>query len=104
MLLVGELVADAHVLVHEADVELEPLHDRPDAVALDAHQPPHPCGVLRAGPEPLVDGHVVDGVNPGADRDLRHQGPVDEVADHHVLEHHRDQLVTGQITERAHVA
>ncbi len=104
VLLVGELVADAHVLVHEADVELEPLHDRPDAVALDAHQPPHPGGVGRAGAEPLVDGDVVDGVDPGADCDLRHQGAVDEVPHHHVLEHHRDELIAGEITEVRHVA
>ena len=101
---VGELVADAHVLVDEPDVELEALHDRPDVVALDAHEPLHPCGVGGAGTEPLVDGDVVDGVDPGAHGDLRHQGPVDQVADHHVLEDHRDELVSRQLTESLHVA
>jgi hypothetical protein len=104
VLLVGELVADAHVLVHEADVELEPLHDRPDAVALDTHELSHPGGVGRAGAEPLVDGDVVDGVDPGAHGDLRHQRPVDQMADHHVLENHRDELVSRQITQSRHNA
>src|SRR5204863_9051489 len=101
---VGQLVADTHVLVDEPDVELEALHDGPHVVALDAHQPLHPCGVRRARTEPLVDGDVVDGVDPGAHGDLWHQGPVDQVTDHHVLEDHRDELRSRQLTQPGHAA
>jgi hypothetical protein len=100
VVLVDDLVGDAHVLVHEADVELERLHDRSHVVAFDAHQAPHAGRVRGARAQPLVDGDVVDHVDAGPQRDLRHQGPVNEVADHHVLEHDRDEPGAGQLTQR----
>jgi hypothetical protein len=102
--LVLQLVADVHVLVREANVELERLHDRADAVALDAHQPPHAARVDRRRAHPLVDRDRVDLRHAARrDRDLRHQRAVEEMAHMHALERDRQQPLARQGFERGPV-
>ena len=95
-----ELPADVHVLVREADVELERLHDRVDPVSLDAHQTPHASGVDGARAHPLVDGEVVHRARIlRRDRDVGHQRTVEEVPEVHGLEGDREQGRPGQLVE-----
>ncbi|MFO1537484.1 MAG: hypothetical protein ACKOVH_06615 [Actinomycetota bacterium] len=83
---VAYAVVDVHVLVHEADVELEGLHDGGDVVALDAHERAHAPRVHGACTHPEVDGDVVHDVDaPGAQHGLGEQGAVEEHPGEHRL-------------------
>ena len=93
VLLVDQLVRDRHVLVDEADIELERLHDRRDVVALDPHEPTRAGRVDRTRPHPQIDGDVVHLVEPaGLEHDLWEQTAVHEHAEEHVLMRDRDEL------------
>ena len=94
------LVVHVHVLVHEADVELQRLHDRGHVVALDAHEAAHAVRVHRARAHPEVDRDLVQVVErPARDDRLRQRRLVREHAEEHVLVGDREQLVAGKAGE-----
>jgi hypothetical protein len=98
------LVVHEHVLVHEADVELQRLHDRGDVVAFDAHEAAHTVRVHRARTHPEIDRDLVEVVErPARDDRLRQRCLVREHAEEHVLVDDREQPVAGKAVEgRAH--
>jgi hypothetical protein len=64
--------------MREAAIELQRLDDRRHRVAFDLHELPHATGVDRARPHPLVDRHLVVGVEAlGREEELRHQRPME---------------------------
>ena len=73
-------VAEVHELRRRADVELQPLEDRDDVVALELERPLHSFRVDRAGSAPLLDCHVAHAVRPECDEYMGESGAVDQVA------------------------
>jgi len=83
--LVDELVAHVHVPVRKADIELQGLEDRRDAVSRDTEHLAHTAVVEGTRTHPLVardPGHLRAVEAPA---EQRHQPAVVEVAEEHVL-------------------
>ena len=106
VVVVDDRVPDVHVLVHEADVELQRLHDGVDPVALDAHEAAHATRVDRAGAHPLVDRDVVHPVEvAGLEDELRQERPGHDHPGEHRVERDGQELAPGQgVKRRRHAA
>ena len=91
-----------HVLVREADVELEALEDRLDAVAGEAHLALHAARVDRAGTHPLVDGDRLARFRADLHVHVRQRGAIEEVAEQHVLAAEHRELGAGQTCDIDH--
>ncbi len=85
-------VSEVQELVRRTDVELHPLEDGGDIIALEAEQTLHPLGVHGARAHPLVDGDVPHPLQAERADQVAHRGAVDEVTTQHVLPREHGQL------------
>ena len=97
-----EPIVHVHVLVREADVELEALEDRLDGVAGEAHLALHAARVDRAGTHPLVDGDRLARLGADLHVHVRQRGAIEEVAEQHVLAAEHRELGAGQTGDVDH--
>src|SRR4029453_15175846 len=99
-----EVVVHVHVLMREADVELEALEDRPDAVAGEPEEALHAPGVDGARPHPLLDRDRLARLGTDLEVHVGERAAVQEMAEQHVLAADHRQLGARQLLEEPHAA
>jgi hypothetical protein len=98
-----ELVADVHVLMCEADVELEVSHDGPDVVAFETHRALHALGVDRARAHPLLDRDGLSRLRTEPHVHGRQRGTIQEMPEQHVLSTERREYSPRECDSGSHM-